>query len=70
VASINPGSSIAAIAGDLVDVETMFAAKKLLAELGSHLLEGRQTGLAYAADNLAAVNFNTTFSGIETLTRS
>jgi NADH-quinone oxidoreductase subunit G len=44
----------------------MFAAKKLLAELGSHLLEGRQTGLAYAADNLAAVNFNTTFSGIET----
>jgi NADH-quinone oxidoreductase subunit G len=66
VASINPGSSIAAIAGDLVDVETMFAAKKLLAELGSHLLEGRQTGLAYAADNLAAVNFNTTFSGIET----
>jgi NADH-quinone oxidoreductase subunit G len=40
VASINPGSSIAAIAGDLVDVETMFAAKKLLAELGSHLLEG------------------------------
>ncbi|MDE1915562.1 MAG: NADH-quinone oxidoreductase subunit G [Sphingomonadales bacterium] len=66
VASINPGSSIAAIAGDLVDVETMYAAKKLLAELGSHLLEGRQTGMAYAADNLAAVNFNTTFAGIET----
>jgi NADH-quinone oxidoreductase subunit G len=66
VASINPGSSIAAIAGDLVDVETMYAARKLLAELGSHLLEGRQTGMAYATDNLAAVNFNTTFSGIET----
>jgi NADH-quinone oxidoreductase subunit G len=43
VASINPGASVAAIAGDLVDVETMFAAKKLAA-LGSHLLEGRQTG--------------------------
>jgi NADH-quinone oxidoreductase subunit G len=66
VASINPGSSIAAIAGDLVDAETMFAAKKLLGALGSTLLEGRQTGLAYATDNLAAVNFNTTFAGLET----
>ena len=59
-------ASIAAVAGDLVDVETMYAAKKLLASLGSDLLEGRQTGLAYDASNLAAVNFNTTIAGIET----
>jgi NADH-quinone oxidoreductase subunit G len=65
LASVNPGSSIAAIAGDLVDCETMFAARKLVAALGSSLLEGRQTGMDYATDSLAAVNFNTTFSGIE-----
>jgi NADH-quinone oxidoreductase subunit G len=56
---------IAAIAGDLVDVETMYAAKRLLAVLGSDLLEGRQTGLAYDTSSLAAVNFNTTIAGIE-----
>ena len=50
--------SVAAVAGDLVDVETMYAAKALLASLGSDLLEGRQTGLAYDTSNLAAVNFN------------
>jgi NADH-quinone oxidoreductase subunit G len=58
--------SVAAVAGDLVDVETMYAAKALLASLGSSLLEGRQTGLAYDASNLAAVNFNTSIAGIET----
>jgi NADH-quinone oxidoreductase subunit G len=54
------------VAGDLVDVETMYAAKRLLASLGSDLIEGRQTGLAYDATNIAAVNFNTTIAGIET----
>jgi NADH-quinone oxidoreductase subunit G len=66
IASLNPGNSIAAIAGDLVDCETMFAAKKVLGALGSTQLEGRQTGMDYATDNLAAVNFNSTFAGIET----
>ena len=66
IASAKPGSSIAAIAGDLVDCETMFAAKKLLGAMGSDLLEGRQTGMDYPADNLAAVAFNSTFAGIET----
>ncbi|HZV08897.1 MAG TPA: molybdopterin-dependent oxidoreductase, partial [Novosphingobium sp.] len=65
VAKIAPGSSVAAVAGDLVDAETLFAAKQLLAALGSTLLEGRQTGLAYDCSNLAAVNFNTTLAGIE-----
>ena len=66
IAGINPGASIAAIAGDLLDCETMFAAKKLLGALGSGLLEGRQTGMDYNTSNLAAVNFNSTFAGIET----
>ena len=59
------GDSVAAVAGDLVDCETMFAAKALLKNLGSSLLEGRQTGMDYDASSLAAVNFNTTIAGIE-----
>jgi len=66
VARVKPGSSVAAVAGDMLDCETMFAAKALLGALGSSLLEGRQTGLTYTTDNLAAVNFNTTLAGIET----
>jgi NADH-quinone oxidoreductase subunit G len=43
----------------------MYAAKALVASLGSDLLEGRQTGLAYDTTSLAAVNFNTGIAGIE-----
>jgi len=66
IASLNPGASIAAVAGDMLDCETMFAAKSLLGALGSTLLEGRQTGMDYDTSSLAAVNFNTTLAGIET----
>ncbi len=59
------GSSVAAVAGDLVDCETMFAAKALVKALGSDLLEGRQTGLSYDVSNLGSVAFNTTIAGIE-----
>src|SRR4029079_1324207 len=41
------GANVAAIAGDLLDAETMYAAKKLLEGEGSSSLEGRQTGLDY-----------------------
>jgi NADH-quinone oxidoreductase subunit G len=59
------GASVAAVAGDLLDAETMYAAKKLLQAQGSTLLEGRQTGLTYDVSSLAAVNFNSTIAGIE-----
>ncbi len=59
-------SSIAAVAGDLVDCETMYAAKSLLKACGSTKIEARQTGMTYDVSNLAAVNFNSTLSGIET----
>jgi NADH-quinone oxidoreductase subunit G len=59
------GSSVAAIHGDLVDCETIYAAKALVRSLGSSLLEGRQTGMAYDASSLGAVNFNTTIAGTE-----
>ncbi len=65
IAKINPGKSVAVVAGDLVDCETMFAAKALAGALGSDLLEGRQTGLDYDCSSLAAVNFNSGLAGIE-----
>jgi len=66
IADVNAGSSVAAVAGDLLDCETMFAARELLAKMGSTLIEGRQTGLKYDVSSLAAVNFNSTLNGIET----
>ena len=66
IKAVDAGSSVAAVAGDLVDCETMYAAKVLLRNLGSSLLEGRQTGLAYDTSSLSAVNFNSTIAGIET----
>ena len=59
------GSKVAAIAGDLLDAETMYAARKLLEGQGSNLLEGRQTGLTYDTTSLSAVAFNSTIAGIE-----
>jgi len=53
------GKSVAAIAGDMADCETMFAAKALVTALGGSLFEGRQTGLDYDVTSLSAVNFNT-----------
>jgi NADH-quinone oxidoreductase subunit G len=65
IAAVEAGSSVAAIHGDLVDCETLFAAKALVTAMGSSLLEGRQTGMDYDATSLGAVNFNTTIAGTE-----
>ena len=59
------GAGVAAIAGDLVDAETMYAAKALLAGAGSALLEGRQTGLDYDVTSLGAVRFNTPLADLD-----
>ncbi|MEQ5786572.1 NADH-quinone oxidoreductase subunit G [Erythrobacter sp. NFXS35] len=59
-------ASIAAVAGDLLDAETMFATKTLVNACDSQMTEARQTGMTYDVSNLAAVNFNSTFAGIET----
>ena len=66
IAAVPHGGSVAALAGDQLDCETMFAAKSLVEKLGGSMLEGRQTGLKYDVSSLAAVNFNTTLPGIET----
>ncbi|MEG3086574.1 NADH-quinone oxidoreductase subunit NuoG [Sphingomonas sp. PB4P5] len=65
IAAVDAGDSVAAVHGDLVDCETLFAAKMLLSSMGSTLIEGRQTGMDYDATSLAAVNFNTTIAGTE-----
>ena len=64
IRAANAGSSVAAVAGDMLDCETMFAAKRLLHALGSDLVESRQTGMDYDI-NLAGAAFNSTFEGIE-----
>jgi len=65
VAKTSAGS-VAAIAGDQLDCETMFAAGELVKSLGGTMLEGRQGGLSYDISSLSAVNFNSTLAGIET----
>ncbi len=65
IKAVKAGSSVAAVAGDQLDCETMYAARALLASMGSTLLEGRQTGMDYDVSNLAAVNFNSRIAGIE-----
>jgi len=59
------GSRIAAIAGDLADLESMLALKELMAGLGSANLECRQDGAAIDATTRAGYLFNTTIQGIE-----
>jgi NADH-quinone oxidoreductase subunit G len=65
IAAVNAGPSVAAIAGDLLDCETMYAAKALLAGMGSTLLASRQTGMDYDVSSLGAVAFNPTIAGVE-----
>ncbi len=67
IAEVGKGAAqgVCVVAGDMVDAETMFAAKYLANSIGYVGLEGRQTGLAYDTSSLSAVNFNTGIAGIE-----
>ena len=65
-AAAKAGDKVAAVAGDMVDCETLYAARELVRSLGGSQLEGRQTGLAYDVSSLSAVNFNSTIAGVET----
>jgi len=59
------GDEIGAIAGDLVDVEGMFALKELLSMLGSTRHECRQDGANVDPSVRAGYLFNSTIAGIE-----
>src|SRR3954468_6222211 len=60
------GDQVAGLAGDLQDVESMFALKSLLNALGSSLHESRVDGARFDVSTPAAYRFNSTIAGIET----
>lgn len=59
------GRRMAAIAGDMVDAESLFALKELMGALGSPNLDCRQDGAALDATNRASYLFNSTIAGID-----
>jgi NADH-quinone oxidoreductase subunit G len=60
-----PATKIAALAGDLADVESMLALKELMVGLGSANLDSRQDGAKLDPSCRAGYLFNTTIAGIE-----
>jgi NADH-quinone oxidoreductase subunit G len=65
VALQTAGADVAAIAGDLADVETMASLKDLLNAHGSKRHDARQNGAAADAQSRASYVFNSTIAGIE-----
>ena len=59
------GEEVAAIAGDLQDLESVYAMKTLLGAYGSTLHECRQDGAKFDVASPAAYRFNSTIAGIE-----
>ncbi|MCW5732350.1 MAG: NADH-quinone oxidoreductase subunit NuoG [Alphaproteobacteria bacterium] len=59
------GKHIAAIAGDMMELESIYALKLLMASLGVTSLDCRQDGAAFDPANRAGYVFNTTIAGIE-----
>ena len=59
------GDKIAAVAGDLCDLESMFALKGLMANLGSKNLDCRQDGAKIDPSCRAGYLFNSTIAGAE-----
>jgi NADH-quinone oxidoreductase subunit G len=56
---------VAALAGDLCDVEAMYALKLLMADIGAPHLDCRQDGAALDPSAPASYRFNTTIAGID-----
>jgi NADH-quinone oxidoreductase subunit G len=59
------GDQVAALAGDLQDLESIYAAKVLLNRYGSTLHECRTDSAQFDASTPAAYRFNSTIAGIE-----
>ncbi len=59
------GDNIAALAGDLVDVESMVAMKDMLASLGSTNIDCRTDGSLFNTDSRGSYLFNSTINGID-----
>ena len=61
------GDQVAAIAGDLCDLESVYATKALLGTYGSTLHECRQDGARFDTTSPSAYRFNSTIAGMETM---
>jgi NADH-quinone oxidoreductase subunit G len=59
------GNDVAGLAGDLAEVESVYALKQLLAAYGSACHEARVDGALYDVSNPASYRFNPTIAGIE-----
>jgi NADH-quinone oxidoreductase subunit G len=59
------GNQVAGLAGDLVEVESVYALKQLLGAFGSMLHEARVDGAMYDVSNPASYRFNPTIAGVE-----
>jgi NADH-quinone oxidoreductase subunit G len=59
------GTQMAAIAGDTVDAESMYALKRLMGDLGSTNIDCRQDGAKIGGGPRAGYLFNTTIAGLE-----
>jgi NADH-quinone oxidoreductase subunit G len=59
------GDQVAALAGDLQDLESIYAAKALLGRYGSTLHECRTDGAQFDASTPPAYRFSSTIAGIE-----
>ncbi len=59
------GASMAAFAGDMVDVESAYALRDMTRALGSNLMESRVDGAQFDVSNPAGYRFNSTIAGIE-----
>lgn len=59
------GTQMAAIAGDTVDAESMYALKRLMGDFGSANIDCRQDGAKIGGGPRAGYLFNTTIAGIE-----
>ncbi|TFI56767.1 NADH-quinone oxidoreductase subunit G [Sphingomonas parva] len=60
------GDQVAGIAGDLQDLESIYALKALLRAYGSSLHESRQDNAKFDVSSPAAYRFNATIAGLET----
>ena len=61
------GDEVAAIAGDLQDLESLYAMKALLKALGSNLHECRQAGEQFDVSSPGAYRFHPTIAGMESM---
>ncbi|VAV96567.1 NADH-ubiquinone oxidoreductase chain G, partial [hydrothermal vent metagenome] len=59
------GKKIAALVGDLCDLESMYALKGLMAALGSDVIDCRQDGAKYGGKHRVGYLFNSGIAGID-----